>query len=88
MEADQEDMYDGMLDEHSLSEMSSKMLAYVLDVEARLREPRGLHDILRQGREHRETLDDFTRREKNRSSGVSNHDAEKMEWVRGSMLYC
>jgi hypothetical protein len=86
-DADQEDMYDDMLDVHSLSEMSSKRLAYVLDIEARLREPRGLHDILRQEREHRETLADLTAREKrDRSSGVSNHDAETMEWARGSML--
>jgi hypothetical protein len=41
-EADQEDMYDVMLDVHSLPEISSKKLAYVLDIEARLREPRGL----------------------------------------------
>jgi hypothetical protein len=34
-----------------------------------------------------ETLTDLTAREKRyRSSGVSNHDAETMEWARGSML--
>jgi hypothetical protein len=62
--ADQEGMYDDMHDVHSLSEMSSKRVAYVLDTEARLREPIGLHGILRQEREQMETIykADFTAR--------------------------
>lgn len=60
MEADQGDMYDDMLDEHSLSEMSIRRLGHVLHIEARLREPRGLHDILLQERERMETLANLT----------------------------
>jgi hypothetical protein len=87
MEANQGDVYDDMLDEHSLSEMSSRRLGHVLHIEARLREPRGLHDILLQERQRMETIANLTVRGKwYRRSGVSNHDAETMEWARGLML--
>jgi nitrogen-specific signal transduction histidine kinase len=87
MEADQGDMYDDMLDAHSLFEMSGKRLGHVLHIEARVREPTGLHDIIRQERERVKTPADLTIRGKRyRRNGVCNHDAETMEWARGLIL--